>query len=250
MVYEYPPNFARFYDVIYQQLRDSVDHTFFLNEIRQTEGKILEVGVGTGRFFMDALNAGADVYGIDISQYMLDVLKGKLDKDQHHRISHQSITDFSFDIQFDLIIAPFRVFQHLLEKEEQLQALNNVYRYLKPGGKFIFDTFVPNLDMLIEGVDRVTDFEGEYKPGKMLKRIVSTKPDLISQLIHIHFRLEWEEGNTTKHEDWQLPFRFFFRYELEHLVERSEFKDYHILGDYQGNDLNKDSKEFIMVCKK
>jgi len=250
MIYEYPPNFARFYDVIYQQLRDSVDHTFFLKEIRQTKGKVLEIGVGTGRFFTDALHEGADVYGIDISPSMLDVLKGKLDKNDHHRISCQSITDFRFDMQFDLIIAPFRVFQHLLEKEEQLQALNNVYRYLMPGGKFIFDTFVPNLDMLIEGIDNVTDFDGEYAPGKMLKRIVSTQPDLISQLIHIHFKLEWEEENTTKHEDWQLPFRFFFRYELEHLVERSDFDDYKILGDYQGNELKPDSKEFIMVCSK
>lgn len=250
MIYEYPPNFARFYDVIYQQLRNSIDHTFFLNEIRQTQGRVLEIGVGTGRFFIDALNAGAEIYGIDISQSMLDVLKRKLDKNQHHRISRQNITEFDFDMQFELIIAPFRVFQHLLEKEEQLQALYNVYRHLKPGGKFIFDTFVPNLDLLIEEVDGVSDFEGEYAPGKMLKRIVSTKPDLISQLIHIHFRLEWEEGNTTKHEDWQLPFRFFFRYELEHLVERSEFDEYSILGDYEGNKLKPDSKEFIMVCKK
>jgi SAM-dependent methyltransferase len=248
MFYQYPPNFARFYDAIYQQLRDSVDHTFFLNKIENTREKVLEIGVGTGRFFMDALDAGADVYGIDISRHMLDVLKGKLDNNQHYRISHQSITDFRFDIQFDLIIAPFRVFQHLLEKEEQLQALNNVYRHLKAGGKFIFDTFVPDLEMLIKGIDQVTDFEGEYEPGKMLKRTVSTRPDLINQLIQIHFRLEWEENNTINYEDWDVPLRFYFRYELEHLAERSDFKQYQILGDYQGNKLNKDSKEFIMVC--
>jgi SAM-dependent methyltransferase len=248
MICEYPPNFARFYDVIYHELRNNVDHNFFLNGIKQTRGRILEIGVGTGRFFIDALNTGSDVYGIDISQHMLDVLKGKLDKSQHYRISQQSITDFRFDMQFDLIIAPFRVFQHLPEKGEQMQALNNVCRHLKPGGKFIFDTFVPDLELLIKGIDQVTDFEGEYEPGKMLKRTVSTRPDLINQLIKIHFRLEWEENDTIKYEDWDVPLRFYFRYELEHLAERSDFKQYRILGDYQGNKLNKDSKEFIMVC--
>ncbi|MCK7528821.1 MAG: class I SAM-dependent methyltransferase [Ignavibacteriales bacterium] len=50
------------------------------------------------------LTTGADIYGIDISEPMIDVLFGKLDKKEHHRISIQSITDFHFDFTFDLII--------------------------------------------------------------------------------------------------------------------------------------------------
>ena len=50
---EYPESFARFYDLIYHRVRDGVDNEFFLNEIRQARGKVLEVGVGTGRFFID-----------------------------------------------------------------------------------------------------------------------------------------------------------------------------------------------------
>jgi hypothetical protein len=44
--------------------------------------------------------------------------------------------------------------------------------------------------------------------------------------------------------------RFFFRYELEHLVERSLFRKYKILGDYKGNELTSQSKEFIVICEK
>ena len=139
---------------------------------------------------------------------------------------------------------------HLLEKDEQIKALNNVYNHLKPNGRFIFDTFVPDLKQLINGLDNQTDFESEYEPGKKVKRIVSTRPELINQVININFRLEWDEENKVKHEDWKLPLRFFFRYELEHLIERSKFENYRILGDYQGNDLNEKSKEFIMICQK
>jgi len=250
MSHEYPKNFARFYDVIYHQMRDGVDHDFHLNEIKQTKGKVLEIGVGTGRFFIDALNTRADIDGIDVSPEMVTVLLGKLDKKEHYRLSIQSIVDFSFDVKFDLIIAPFRVMMHVLEKEEQLKALNNVYKHLAPGGKFIFDMFIPDLKQLINGLQNVTDFDGEYEPGKKLKRIVSTQSDLINQIINIHFRFEWDENNKLLHEDWNFPLHFFFRFELEHLIERSEFTNYKILGDYNGNELNEKSKEFIVICQK
>jgi SAM-dependent methyltransferase len=250
MSQEYPEIFARFYDLIYHQVRDGVDNEFFLNEIRQTPGKVLEVGVGTGRFFVDALEQGAEIYGIDISNSMLGILKNKLEKDQITRISRQNIIDFHFDFSFDLVIAPFRVLMHVQEKTDQLRAINNVYRHLNPGGKFIFDTFVPDLKQIIKGLDNHTDFEGEYEPGKKVKRTVSTRPQLIDQVIKVDFKLEWDEGGEMKVKNFSIPLRFFFRYELEHLVERSDFSEYKILGDYQGNELSEKSREFIVICRK
>lgn len=250
MTHLYPKSFARFYDLIYHQQRDGVDNEYFQNEIRQTKGKILELGVGTGRLFINALNQGADIYGIDISQSMIDVLSKKLEGEQHKRISLQNIIDFSFDFKFDLIIAPFRVIMHLLEKEKQIKAINNVLEHLNKNGRFIFDVFVPDLSQLINGIDNHTDFEGEYDKGRRIKRTVSTKPDLINQIINIKFNLEWDEDNEQKHDEWMIQLRFFFRYELEHLIERSNFNRYKILGDYLGNELNQKSKDFIIVCQK
>ncbi|MCK7528822.1 MAG: hypothetical protein MZV64_70350 [Ignavibacteriales bacterium] len=59
---------------------------------------------------------------------------------------------------------------------------------MAPGGRFIFDTFIPDLKQLITGLDNHTDFDGEYEPGKKLKRIVSTRPDLINQLYKYSFQ--------------------------------------------------------------
>lgn len=246
----YPKNFARFYDLIYHQQRDGIDNEYFLNEIRRTNGKILEVGVGTGRLFINALNQGADIYGIDLSQSMIEVLSEKLTAEQYKRISLQNIIDFSFNFQFDLIIAPFRVIMHLLEKEDQLMAINNIFKHLEKNGRFIFDVFVPDLSYLINGTDNYTDFEGEYDNGKVLKRTISTKPDLIKQIIDVKFNMEWDENNELKHDEWIMPIRYFFRYELEHLIERSNFSRYKIFGDYQGNKLDQESKDFIIICYK
>ena len=250
MAFEYPETFARFYDLIYNYMRDSVDHEFYLREIKHTKGRVLEIGTGTGRFFIDALNRGTDIYGFDISPSMISVLLSKLEKKQHKRITNQNIIDFKYNFKFDLAIAPFRVFMHLIEKEEQIKALNNVYKHLKSGGRFIFDVFVPDLNQLLNGITNQTDFDGEYEPGKRMKRSVSTKPDLINQIINIDFLLEWDEDEGTKQEHWKTPLRFFFRYELEHLLDRSDFENYKILGDFSGNELDQTSREFILICQK
>ncbi|HQM68965.1 MAG TPA: class I SAM-dependent methyltransferase [Bacteroidales bacterium] len=231
-------------------MRDHVDLDFFLDEIDRTRGRILEVGSGTGRLFTNALLHGADIFGIDISESMLKVLKSKIKPDDYYRVSNQNILDFRFDFKFDLIIAPFRVIMHVDKKEEQLRALNNVYNHLNNNGKLIFDTFIPDLGQLINGLKDVVDFEGEYEKGRKVRRIVSTKPDLINQIINVNFRMEWDENGTLKTKEWKIPMRYFFRYELEHLVERSDFGKYKIIGDYQGNELNNNSKEFIVICTK
>jgi SAM-dependent methyltransferase len=246
----YPDYFARFYDLIYHQVRDGVDNKFYLDKIKNTKGKVLEAGVGTGRFFIEALKNGADIYGIDISPAMIDIAALKLDQIQQNRISLQNIVDFKFNKKFDLIIAPFRVFMHLTEKEDQLRALNNVYVHLAPGGEFIFDAFVPDLNLLLNGMENVTDFDGEFEPGNRVKRTVTSKPDLISQTLNVKFRIEWNENKTKFRKEWKSTMRYFFRYELEHLIERSHFREYRILGDFEGNELNHNSREFILICKK
>ena len=78
MIFRYPDAFARFNDPIYERLRKDVDYDFFLDRIKQVEGKVLEIGVGTGRFFIDALNSGADIYGFDISPSMINILNHRL----------------------------------------------------------------------------------------------------------------------------------------------------------------------------
>jgi len=246
----YPAFFARFYDTIYDHVRDATDHQYFMQKIMEAKGPVLEIGTGTGRFFLDALNQGADIYGIDVSPEMIKILENKLPEKEHHRLQVQDICTFKLDQKFDLIIAPFRVFMHLLSVEEQRKALNAVYTHLNPGGIFIFDLFIPNLKMLHEGLDQKKDFEGEYEPGKILKRYSSMWADLINQISHVTFKLVWDEDGIEKTEEWKTDLRFFFRYEIEHLVNRSELKLVNIFGDFEEGELNKDSKEFIVVCRK
>ena len=247
---EYPDFFARFYDLIYHQVRDGVDNQFYLDKIKNTQGKVLEVGTGTGRLFTEALENGSDIYGIDLSPAMLDILKAKLSKDRQSRVSLQNIVDFRSGFRYDLIIAPFRVFMHLTTKEDQLKALRNVYDNLNPGGEFVFDTFIPDLKMLLTGIEGVKDFESEFEPGNRISRTVTSKPDLINQALNLVFLIQWNEGANHFRKEWRSVMRYYFRFELEHLIERSPFESYSIAGDFESNSLSNDSKEFIVTCIK
>ncbi len=244
----YPDFFARFYDVIYDKVRSDSDHDYFMQKILASEGPVLEVGVGTGRFFLEALNRGADIYGVDISPAMIDVLRAKLPLSEHGRIEVADICSLDDHPGYRLIVAPFRVFMHFLTIEKQLEALRAMHGLLLPGGRLVFDLFVPNLKMISEGLENYLDFEGEYEPGKLLRRYSSMTADPVNQISRVTFRLEWEEDNRTHSRTWVTELRFFFRYELEHLLHRSVFNRFSLYGDFDENAPGPESREFIVEC--
>jgi SAM-dependent methyltransferase len=248
--HDYPEYFARFYDVIYNSIRQQSDHDFFMKKILSANGPVLDVGCGTGRFFVEALKKGADIYGIDSSSHMIDVLKSKVKTSDHHRVSVQNITEFYHDLKFDLIIAPFRVMSHLLTIEDQQAAINKIYAHLNPWGTFIFDLYVPDPKLLFNGMENVTDFDGEYAAGKKLKRVTSSKSDIVNQYNDVSMKFSWDEDGKKKEETLNMQLRFYFKYEIEHLIARSKLKLVGIYGGYDERPLDKTSKDFVVICQK
>src|SRR5262249_31334206 len=146
--------------------------------------------------------------------------------------------------------APFRMFQHICTTDEQLSLLRNVCENLESGGKFIMDVFKPNLEMISKGMEETLQFEGEYLPGKTVKRFHKAQPDILNQVQNVTFRFEWDSDKGKKESKYSFPMRYFFRYELEHLIARSGLKLENIYGDFNENPLAADSKSFVVVCSK
>jgi SAM-dependent methyltransferase len=179
---------------------------------------------------------------------MVDVLLSKLPGTEHGRIRVADACELAEAGKYGLIVAPFRVFMHFLTVEKQLEALAVFHSLLKPGGKLVFDLFVPNLRMLAEGLHDHIDFEGEYEPGKKLIRYSSMTADPVNQCSRVTFRLEWEQEGIIQSGAWVTELRFFFRYELEHLLRLSAFPEFAIFGDFMEGPLTPDSREFIVEC--
>jgi len=249
--YYYNKTMTKFYNPVYDGMEFvKPGQRFYHEEINIAKGPVLEAGVGTGRIFIPALSSGADIYGIDLSELMLNQLKGKIDEKEHFRVSVRDIRNFKLDKKFDLVISPFRVFQHFLSIEDQLNALNCIYEHLQPGGRLIFDVFNPDLNRLTNNVENVLDFNGEYEPGKKLKRFASVKYDNINQILGITFKFVWDENGEEKEGEFYTPLRYYFRFELENLIGRTKFRLDKIYGDFKRNELNNSSKEFVVVCSK
>ena len=244
----YPDYVARFYDVVYQQVRDAADKSYYVNKLVSCSGPSLEVGVGTGRIFLEALNKGADVYGTDNSAEMLAVLRDKLDPHHHRRVRQCDLVNMELGKRFDLIIAPFRVLAHIIDIDDQIRALNTAYDHLAPGGVFIFDLYVPNLKLLLDGLPPTVDFDGEHAPGKRLRRMTSATSDLITQITSVTMAFAWEDEGRQYNREWSFPMRFFFRYELENLIARSRLTLKAIYGDFAESALDSSSKEFLVHC--
>lgn len=252
--YYYNETVTRFYDVVYDSFPVlKVGEKFYIDEINNvtnTGGSVLEAGVGTGRIFLPALAARADVYGIDYSYQMLARLRTKLDASEHHRLYEGDIRNFSIDKKFSLIISPFRVFQHLLTVEDQLLALNCLYEHLEDGGRLIFDVFNPNLNRMVNPISDFLEFDGEYEPGNNLKRYSTVSYNYIKQLMELTFKFVWNENGKENTDSFTTPLRYYFRYELENLIARTHFKLEKVYGNFDRDELNEKSNEFILICRK
>ena len=194
----YPEVVARFYDAVYAHIRDGTDDTFYLDRMVEAGGPVLEIGCGTGRLLRRALGRGVDAWGVDASPAMVARCRAQLPSAQQARVVVADAVSLRLDRRFALVTAPFRVLSHVSAVEDQLRLLAAVREHLLPGGAFVFDLYVPHLPLLIEGLPERVDFDGEWAPGRRLRRIVSSLPaDLARQTNHVRMSLRLGRGRAA-----------------------------------------------------
>ena len=123
------------------------DNPFYIGRIPSADSILLELGCGTGRVLTKLINHCAFIHGIDISPAMIDICREKLSKLGNAlpkvTIETGDITNFDLGRQFDLITAPYRVFQNL-ETDDQVDGFfQAIRRHLKTDGTCILNVFQP-----------------------------------------------------------------------------------------------------------
>ena len=134
------------YDAYFTGIEGEVD--FYVEEVLDCGGPVLELGCGTGRVLLPIARSGIEITGIDIDNGLLEVLRGKLSGEdrevaQRIHILESDMAAFSTEKSYEIVIAPYRAFQHLLTIADQRQALDCIYRHLETGGRFVFNAFDP-----------------------------------------------------------------------------------------------------------
>jgi 2-polyprenyl-3-methyl-5-hydroxy-6-metoxy-1,4-benzoquinol methylase len=129
-----------------------VDIPFYLEYAAKYRGNILELACGTGRVSISLAQNGYKVYGLDLSDSMLERFKKKL-ADQPKNVQDNigfekyDMSSFQLNQEFSLIIVPFRGSQALTTEEMQRNCLKCIDKHLENKGVFIINTFRPYTKM-------------------------------------------------------------------------------------------------------
>ena len=236
------------------------DVKFYVECAQEGFGRVLELGCGTGRILIPTAAAGCDITGIDLSRAMLAKCREKLEKQpadvrERVRLREGTMTELTLPEQFALVTMPFRGFQHLLRVEDQMKCLEGIHRHLTDRGRLIFDVFqvVPQAmfdpTWMREREDTPWTPLGDGRKFRRTHRVTGfhraeqyNDVEFINYVMHPDGR---EERRTQN-----FPFRYFFPFEVQHLLARCGFKIRKLYGNYDRSELRDESPDMVFVAEK
>ncbi|HZS77562.1 MAG TPA: class I SAM-dependent methyltransferase [Ktedonobacteraceae bacterium] len=232
--------------------------------MRYTPQRVLELACGSGRIGLELLRSPGDflLEGLDISQEMLAAYRRKLAREpesaQERVTLHEGdMSDYQLEHkgQFDLIFLPFNSICHLYEIEQQLGAFKNTFDHLAPGGRFVVDVFLPDIDYLSDALNRPSHIylEDEIESPDEFTMLLYTsrKYDPIEQLEHLLWTHE-KFFETGEHERYltKLDMHIFFPRELQLLFLATGFAIEAIYGGYDWKPFGRGTRQIVVGRKR
>jgi SAM-dependent methyltransferase len=166
-------------------------------------GAALELGIGTGRVALPLHGRGVPVHGIDLSGAMVARLRAK----PGAAGIGVTIGDFATARApgpFQVAYLVYNTIQNLTTQDEQVACFRNAAAHLAPGGCFVIETGVPQLQRLPPG-ETVRAFA--VAPD----RLGFDEYDVVRQgLVSHHYRVTGGQLTTVS-----IPFRYVWPAELD-----------------------------------
>jgi len=251
---------AEFYEHVVPY-RGRQDVAFYVEMARAASGAVLEIGCGTGRILIPMAKAGARVTGLDASSAMLAVCRDALaaqPENLQNRVTLVKGDMRAFDLrrQFELVVIPFRPFQHLLTVDDQLACLAAIHRHLVPGGKLVLDIFNPSIPHLApnESTPPLPEEPEFTLPDgrRVTRRIRMLGRDLFRQTQQVEFSyIVTHPDGCEERVVQRSETRYLFRFEAEHLLARSGFDVEDLFADYDKSPYgSKYPGELIFVARR
>ena len=114
------------------------------------DGAALELGIGTGRIAVPLRRRGVRVHGIDLSPQMVAQLRAKPGAED----IGVTVGDFAtttVDGRFSLAYLVFNTIGNLTTQDSQVACFQNAAAHLEPGGCFVIEVGLPQLQRLPPG---------------------------------------------------------------------------------------------------
>lgn len=132
---------SEIYDHIFPYDADAAAAVAFLSDLAPG-GRVLELGVGTGRIALPLAERGHPVVGVDTSPEMLTHL-AKKNPDQRVQVVETDMADPAVDGRFGLITMLYNTIAALLEQELQIKCVASAASRLEDDGFFVVEAKVP-----------------------------------------------------------------------------------------------------------
>jgi SAM-dependent methyltransferase len=201
-------------------------------------GAALELGIGTGRIALPLAARGVRVSGIDLSSAMVERLRDK-PGGEDIRVTIGDFATTRVDGTFTLAYLVFNTIMNLTSQDEQVACFENVSRHLEPGGHFVVEVGVPDLQRLPPG-ETVRPFT--VAPT----RLGFDEFDVPRQgLISHHYRLE--DGTWRSRS---IPFRYVWPAELDLMARMAGMKLAERWSDWTRTPFTGESRKHVSVWQK
>ncbi len=201
-------------------------------------GRALELGVGTGRIALPLAQRGVPVYGIELSQAMLARLRAKPGGED---IS-VTIGDFAtatVDGTFSVAYLVFNTILNLTTQAEQVACFRNVAVHLEPGGCFVIEVGVPELQRLPPGETIRAFHVSETRWG--LDEYDVARQGLTSH----HFELV--DGRVERSS---IPFRYAWPSELDLMAQLAGMRLRERWSGWKREPFTSDCRKHVSVWEK
>jgi SAM-dependent methyltransferase len=200
-------------------------------------GPALELGIGTGRIALPLARRGVPVHGIDLSRAMVERLQAK-DGSGAIGVTIGDFASTSVDGSFTLAYVVFNTFTNLTTQAEQVACFRNVAAHLEPGGSFVMEVFVPDLQRLPPG-ETVLAFAVEPD------HVGFDEYDVATQSLTSHHY--WPVDGRL--ETFSCPFRYVWPAELDLMAELAGMTRHERWNDWYRNPFTSDSRSHVSVWK-
>jgi SAM-dependent methyltransferase len=201
-------------------------------------GHALELGIGTGRIALPLTQRGVPVHGIEMSRAMVARLRAKPGGED----IGVTIGDFAtttVDGTFSLAYLVFNTISNLTTQAAQVACFRNVAAHLEPGGCFVIEVTVPELQRLPPGETFHVFHASETHWG-------IDEYDVASQgLISHHFEII--DGRVERNS---VPFRYAWPSELDLMAELAGMRLRERWSGWKREPFTSDSRKHVSVWEK
>jgi SAM-dependent methyltransferase len=209
----------------------------FLADLAGT-GAALEFGVGTGRIAVPLSQRGVPVHGIDISSAMVARLQAKPGADD----IGVTIGDFAttkVPRPFTLVYLVYNTISNLTTQEEQSECFRNAAAHLEPGGHFVIEVVVPDLQRLPPG-ETVRAFKVTPTHLGFDQIDVATQTSISHHYFMVDGRLE----------TFSSPFRYVWPSELDLMARLAGMTLRERWSDWKREPFTSESRSHVSVWEK